>query len=147
MLVKNEESFQITREKHLDHMVRVVPFIVFCYGIQSFVIFNMNPGEFSTISLSVLGGFISLMIASFIFYDLQHQVHLNSSDLTIQFLFKKCCLRYEDIQIVEVKDPGQTFSNLIIKTKHEKYIFYFIDDAEKIKMMIQEKKKIELKAA
>ena len=34
----NEKTLTLSREKHLDHMVRVVPFIVFCYAVQCFII-------------------------------------------------------------------------------------------------------------
>lgn len=144
--MKLENNTTITREKHLDHMVKVVPFIVFCYAFQCFVILKVSPSSFSTISLSILGGFIAAMIAGFIFYDLKHRVVFNEMNLTIQFM-NETCIAYEEIVLIEIKDPGQTFSNLSITTASGKYTFYFIDNAEKIKILIEEKRHIELKAA
>lgn len=144
--MKTENSFTISREKHLDHMVKVVPFIVFCYAFQCFVILKVSPTPFSTISLSILGGFIALMISGFIFYDLKHKVELNESNLSISFM-KQTIIAYEDIIVIEVKDPGQTFSNLTLITSSGKYTFHFIDNAEKIKSLIESKRHIELKAA
>lgn len=144
--MKTENSFTITREKHLDHMVKVVPFIVFCYAFQCFIILKVSPTPFSTISLSILGGFIALMISGFIFYDLKHKVKFYESNLCISFV-KDTMIAYEDIIVIEVKDPGQTFSNLTIITSSGKYTFHFIDNAEKIKSMIESKRHIELKAA
>jgi hypothetical protein len=140
--MKKDISFQITREKHLDHMVRVVPFIVLCYAIQSFIIFKFSPSEFSSVGLSILGGFIALMIGGFILYDLKHRVKLFEDHLTIEFLFSSKTIKFEDIKSIVVKDPGQTFSNLIIITAKRKYTFYFIDDSEKIKKMIESKSQI-----
>ncbi len=136
----------ITREKHLDHMVKVVPFIVFCYAFQCFVILKVSPTQFSTISLSILGGFIAAMIAGFIYYDLKHRVVFNEASLSIQFM-QQTNIPYEDIILIEIKDPGQTFSNLSITTSSKKYTFYFIDNAEKIKTLIESKRHVELKAA
>ncbi|MFP5387366.1 MAG: hypothetical protein ACLGHN_14910 [Bacteriovoracia bacterium] len=138
--MNNESLFNITREKHLDHMVKVVPFIVFCYAIQSFLIMKIDPGPFATISLSVLGGFLALMITAFVTYDLKHQVFVSESHLEIKFLFYQRKITFEEITELTVMEPGQSFSNLVIKTHHGKYTFYFIDDAEKLKTWIQEKK-------
>lgn len=144
--MNNETSLMITREKHLDHMVKVVPFIVFCYAFQCFIILKVSPTPFSTTGLSILGGFISLMIGSFIFYDLRHKVKLNESYLSIYFM-KETIIAYQDIILIEIKDPGQNFSNLSITTTSGKFTFHFIDHAEKIKSLIESKRHIELKAA
>lgn len=144
--MKVDNTSTITREKHLDHMVKVVPFIVFCYAFQCFVILKVSPTQFSTISLSILGGFIAAMIAGFIIYDLKHRVVFNETGLTIEFM-QQTNIFYEDIILIDIKDPGQTFSNLSITTSSGKYTFYFIDNAEKIKTLIEKKRHVELKAA
>lgn len=133
----NGSSFIITREKHLDHMVRVVPFIVFCYAIQCFMITKIGPGDFSTISLSILGGFLALMIAAFITYDVKHQVILNELAIEIEFLGKKTTITYEDIWLIEINEPGQSFSNIKLQTSKGKITFYFVDDSEQIKKWIE----------
>lgn len=145
--MNNETCLKITREKHLDHMVKVVPFIVFCYAVQSFLILKIDPGPFATISLSVLGGFLALMIASFVTYDLKHQVLIMDSHLEIQFLFFKRKISFKEITELIVSEPGQSFSNLMIKTFQGKFTFYFIDDAEKIKECISNKKQEPLNKA
>ena len=101
--MENGKSFTITREKHLDHMVRVVPFIVFCYAVQCFVIMKVSPGSFSTISLSILGGFLALMIAGFITYDVKHQVILNEGSLNIRFLGSDKTILYDDIWLIDAQ--------------------------------------------
>ena len=145
MNIKN--SFSLTREKHLDHMVKVVPFIVFCYALQSFVILTVSATEFSSIGLTILGGFLAAMIAGFIFHDLNHQVIFSETHLKISFLFYKKEISYEDIWSIEIKDPGQAFSNLSVISSSGKNTMYFIDDAEKIKAWIESHKQAHLKAA
>lgn len=135
----------ITREKHLDHMVKVVPFIVLCYAVQCFVIFKMSPTEFSTVSLSILGGVLALMIIGFISYDLKHKVELRDQELEITFLGKKTVISYDDIWTMTISEPGQSFSSLVLKTKNGKFTFYFIDQAEKIKSSIEERQRKEFK--
>lgn len=130
----------LSREKHLDHMVRVVPFIFFCYAIQCFVVFKIAPNQFSTTSLSILGGFLAAMVTAFITYDLKHQVTLDENELHIKFFRFERSIGYEQIISIEVKDPNENFSSLIIKTNQSRHTFYFIDDAQKIKEWIEKKK-------
>lgn len=132
--------FKITREKHLDHMVKVVPFIVGCYAIQCYVILHSAPNEFAKISLSILGGFLALMIAGFVTYDLRHEVEVSEEELKISFFNKTKTIRFCDILSLEINEPGQSFSTLTLKTSHGTYRLCFIDDAEKIKSWIEEKK-------
>lgn len=145
--MKNTDCFNITREKHLDHMVRVVPFIVFCYAIQCFALMKMSPGEFTSTSLSILGGFLVFMISAFITYDLKHQVTFSENHLEIKFLHIQKSISYDEIWSVEVSDPGQSFSTLTLHSKHGKISFFFVDEAEKIKKFIEEKKHVDLMAA
>src|SRR6218665_3902162 len=95
--MKAKTFTKLTREKHLDHMVRVVPFIVMCYAVQSFIILKMSPTNFSSISLSILGGFLAFMIGGFITYDLKHQVTFHEDHLVMTFLGWKKIIPYQDI--------------------------------------------------
>lgn len=146
-VMKSYHSFSLTREKHLDHMVRVVPFIVFCYAIQCFVIMKMDPGEFSSWCLSFLGGFLALMVAGFITYDLKHQVLFNDTSLTAHFLWSHKTIHYSEILAIVVEDPSETFSTLVLLTRKGKQTFYFVDDAPKIKEWLESKKNPEEKLA
>ncbi len=137
--MKNERVIYLSREKHLDHMVRVVPFIVLCYLIQSYVVFRINPGEFTSTSLMVLGGLLATMIAGFVIYDLKHKVEIRECDLSISFFGHKKEILFSEISSLEIAEPGQSFSHLIVKVQNKKYTFYFIDNAEKIKCWIEER--------
>lgn len=140
-------KWYLTREKHLDHMVRVVPFIVFCYAVQCFMIMKISPGEFSQTSLMVLGGFLAMMIGGFISYDLKHTVELSENELCIRFFSSHKTVKYEDIWEVLVSEPGQSFATVTLKTQSGNFSFYFIDDAEKVKAWLEEKRKLPSMAA
>lgn len=137
--VKNEKVIYLSRENHLDHMVRVVPFIVLCYFIQSYVVFQISPGEFTSTSLTILGGLLAAMVSAFVIYDLKHQVEFTESQLNISFLGRKKSILFSEIVALEIAEPGQSFSHLIVKTSDSKHTFYFIDNAEKIKCWIEER--------
>jgi hypothetical protein len=145
-----ENDFSVTREKHLDHMVRVVPFIVVAYAIQCYLIMRAGPAEFSVNGLFFLGACLTLMITGFIVYDLTHVVTFEADNLTISmsWLGYKEAVSYQNITQIEVSDPGQSFSTLILKTSSgKKYGFYFIDDADKIKSWLEQKRLPELRVA
>lgn len=145
--MKNAKSFFLTREKHLDHMVKVVPFIVLCYAVQCFIILKLSPTEFSSLSLSFLGGFLAMMITSFITYDLKHRVFFEDDHLTLSFFGTEKTISYKEIIEIEVKDPKETFSTLTLKTVQGKHTFYFVDNASAIKAWIENQKNPEQKLA
>jgi hypothetical protein len=77
------------------------------------------------------------MIAGFITYDVKHQVILNEGSLNIRFLGSDKTILYDDIWLIEINEPGQTFSTMRIQAAQGKVTFYFIDDSEKIKQWIE----------
>lgn len=140
----------ITREKHLDHMVRVVPLIVFAYAIQCYFISSMSPIEYATDGLLFLGACLGMMIAAFVTYDLTHVVKLAEDSLVIEvkWLNIKNEISFVEIKEVVVSQPGESFSGLkLILKSGRKVNFYFIDDADKIKAWIEKPNQTEEKKA
>ncbi|HXH30293.1 MAG TPA: hypothetical protein VNJ01_05750 [Bacteriovoracaceae bacterium] len=132
-----ENCLHLTREQHLDHMVRVVPLLVLCYGLQCYAILNMkNPGEAGTI-LSVSGVCLVLMIGAFICYDLKHQVVFYEDHLRVQFFGRVETIWYQDIQKIDVLEPSGSFSKITIQHRTGKASFYFVDSAAAIKDWVQ----------
>lgn len=138
--MKEESGFPISREKHLDHMVRVVPFIVALYAFQSYVIYRISPQGFSAMGLALLGGLLAFMIGGILTYDLNHKVFVGQSELQVSFFGAMRSITFEDIESVDFDGHGESFSNLKIKTTQGSQTFYFIDDAQKIKSWIEERK-------
>lgn len=140
----------ITREKHLDHMVRVVPLIVFAYAVQCYFISSMSPIEYATDGLLFLGACLGMMIAGFVTYDLTHVVKFEEEKLLIEvkWLNIKNEISFVDIAEVVVSHPGESFSGLKLVLKTGKKVnFYFVDDADKIKAWIEQINLPELKEA
>lgn len=133
----------LTREKHLDHMVKVVPLIVFAYAIQCYLLAQMGPMGFAVNGLIFLGVCLVSMITGFVVYDLTHAVNFGEEELTvsIKWLGYKKILKYTDILETHVVEPGQSFSSLNLKMMSgKKFTFYFIDEADKIKSWLDKKR-------
>ncbi len=130
---------KITREKHLDHMVRIVPLIVMGYAIQCYIISGMETPIGST-SLIVLGGLLCMMIAGFVTYDIKHQVVLSDQGLEISFFHWKRSIPYSQVYTVTNSSPETHFSTITILCEKKKLRFYFVDDAAKFCKTIEEKR-------
>lgn len=143
-------EFYITREKHLDHMVRVVPFIVCAYAIQCYFITRIGTVDFATDGLFFLGGCLVTMIAGFITYDLTHVVKFEEEtfSVSVKWLNYKKTYLYTDIASVEISEAGQSFATLTLTTSTGKKMgFYFIDEPDKLKAWLEKKRMPELQAA
>ncbi len=133
-------QFHVTREKHMDHMVKVTPFIVCGYFLQCYLIVHLKLSGFATNTLFVLGFCLVTMIAGFVTYDLKHKVHFAENSMMIDWLGKKEIF-YHEILSMEVSGEENSFANLtIVCSNSKKYTFYFIDEADKLKEWIKEKK-------
>ncbi len=137
----NEKSYNITREKHLDHMVRVVPLIVLVYAIQCYVLSNME-GPIGVKMLWAIGGLLITMIVGFVSYDVYHQVTLFDEHLEITYYRFKMAIPFEDIVAVYITDPNESFGTVKVQTRKTNYRFYFVDDVAKIKSWIEEHQKV-----
>lgn len=134
-----QKSYQVTREKHLDHLVRVVPFITLAYAFQSYLILQLN-GPLDGFALFMMGGLLGLMIGGFVTYDNYHQVTLFEDHLTIHFLGLSKKLPYSAIIAIHVHDPKESFGSVLIESTHGSFRFFFVDDAAKIKQWIDSQK-------
>ncbi|MBA2404315.1 MAG: hypothetical protein H0V66_06055 [Bdellovibrionales bacterium] len=143
-------KFCVTREKHLDHMVRVVPFIVCAYAIQGYFIMQLGPVDFAVEGLFFLAGCLISMISGFIIYDMTHIVTFEEEtfSVSIQWLNYHKVYAYQDITQIEVSESGQTFASLALTTHSgKKFGFYFVDEADKIKAWLEKKRLPEMQAA
>jgi hypothetical protein len=139
-----KNGHQLSREKHLDHMVRVVPFIVGAYLLQCYMVMQIGGSSVARNGIFFLGAALALMILSFIVYDLTHRVTLydNFLKIEVKWLHFEKIISYQEIKEIKVSDPDQTFSQLRIQThKDQKITFYFIDEADKIKKWIEDQNK------
>ncbi len=138
--------FTLTREKHLDHMVRVVPFIVLMFGIQGYVLTKIHEGLGGGAIIFLAFCLIS-MITAFITYDVKHQVTFLENHLEMRFLGLYKQLAYSDIVSVHISESNQTFASVQIRTKNDRHTWFFVDDADGIKAFLESQKKQDFKAA
>ena len=140
--------FVVSRENHLDHMVKVVPLIVLGYALQCYFILNAGHTAFATNCLLGLAVGLGLMIVGFITYDLKHHVKFSSDSLEMSFLGSTKMISYQDITHIEVSHEGQSFTTLTLTIMSgRKYRMVFIDNADKIKAWLLEQKTPLAKAA
>lgn len=140
----------LTREKHLDHMVRVVPIIVIAYAVQCYFIMNMSPGAFAVNGLFFLGACLALMIGAFITYDLTHRVIFNEESFTVsvQWLRYEQTVKYDQLKSIHVSEEAQSFSTLkFTAVNGMKFHFFFVDEADKIKTWVETKAQLEINKA
>lgn len=140
----------ITREKHLDHMVKVVPLIVSAYAIQCYFISSMSEAGFAIDGVIFLGACLIMMIVAFVTYDLTHIVKVEEEGISISvgWLGHHKFISYQDLSSIQVSEPGQTFATLKITTlSGKKFRFYFVDEADKLKECLEQKRFQEFKQA
>jgi hypothetical protein len=140
--MKNSLRF-VTREGHLDHMVRVTPLIFLGYGLQSYFLMNMNTEGQLTKHILVLGLALASMIGLFLLHDVYHQVHFFESHFESgwRFFGKKKTINYSEIESIDVSETEQKFASLIIRLQNNrKIVFYFVDKPEELKSWIEKHK-------
>lgn len=133
----NNPNFTITREKHLDHLVKVVPFIVLAYAIHSYILLQMR-GPFGAEMLMLMAGLLVMMIGGLVTYDVKHRVVLHYDRIEISFLGMTQIIPFSEIITVVVFRPEDNFSTVFIMGRQQKARLYFVDDAEKIKKWVEE---------
>ncbi len=141
-----EPLLKLSREKHLDHMVRVVPLIVMAFAIQCYILSQMETALGSS-TFIVLGVCLSMMILGFITYDLQHKVEFFDDYMVVEFLGMHNKIFYSEISKIDVEESHHTFGSIKFFHKHGSNKCYFVDDVDKLKSFIEEKQKVVSQAA
>lgn len=134
--MKSQLPFTITREKHLDHMVRVVPLLFFGYVIQVFFLSKMQTA-LGMASLVFLGVSLASMIGLFVIYDLKHQVTLFEDRLEINFFGFKKSIRYSEIDEIKASTPDESFSTILIRHERKKTRIYFVDSSDEVIALVK----------
>jgi hypothetical protein len=137
---RSSPIFTIKREKHLQHLVNVAPFVAVAFVVQCYLLtyfFQDAPISHFALPLAIS---LSLMISGLVIYDSYHflECHSDHFQLGFKFFNLKQQYFYHEISHVEVLEPEASFSSLVIHfiTKNKKVI-YFVDDAESVKKIIE----------
>ena len=133
----------VSREKHLDHMVRVTPLIFLGYGLQCYFLISMDQSGNISKHLLGLGLALALMIGIFLLHDVYHQVNFFDEHMESGWRFsgKKKTINYAEIVEVEISEKDQKFASLILRLgDNRKMTFYFVDSPDELKKWIEKQK-------
>lgn len=131
----------ITREKHLDHMVKIVPFIAMVYLMQCYFFTKLNLEMMGQDAMLLMGICMAGMIVAILTYNLKHKVFFYHDYLEIEFLSFKQKINYSEITSIKVPEEDLNFSTLTLTLKSkDSYHIYFVDEAKKIKSWLEEQK-------
>lgn len=134
---------KITREHHLNHLTRVLPLIVGIFGIQCYVVSQMNPeasiGNYAIFMAISLG----LLIGSLVYYDTKHLVLIFEDRLFISnpLLNSQRMLMLNEIEEIITTEDDLNFASMVLKLQNgEKVFLYFVDYPKHVKKLILELK-------
>lgn len=133
---------QITREKHLQYMVRLVPYLIAAIALQGYLYFHFFPQSLAhdiTIFLSIG---VALILGSFCAHDHFHQVTIreNYLEIAVRPLKYQEEILYRNITAYEIVPTKHGFSSVKLFLKDGNAVkIYYVDDAERFINIIKKK--------
>lgn len=137
-----EETHSITRENHLNHLVRVVPLLALAYGVQSWLMLQWAQGGPTGFLILCLGLSLALSVIGMVFYDQHHRVSFGEDSVTVRapWLFGQKRFGREDISSIHVEGAEDAFQTVTVKLKNRRtYRFYFTDNGHLFQKTMQGK--------
>lgn len=126
-----ETKQKITREKHLDHLVRVVPLLCLAYGIQSYMMMSYARGGATGALVFLLGVSLALSVVALVTYDHRHHVAWDEKTFEVQapWSFKSTTVSRDSIKNIDVIGGPEEFQTVHV-TLHDRrrFVFYFTDN-------------------
>lgn len=125
-----------THEKHLDHLVRVVPLLCFAYGVQSYMMLNFARGGSTNLLIFTLGVSLAVSVTALITYDYKSVLKWSTDHLILKspWHFEYKTIQFSEINQIEIIGEEDEFQTVIIKLQNKKkYSFYFVDNGYELK--------------
>jgi hypothetical protein len=135
-----EKEKNLTHEKHLDHLVRVVPLLCFAYGVQSYLMVNMARGANTGNLIFTLGFFLAMSVMMLVTYDLKFKVRWDTTRLIFKapWRFYEKIITFQEIESLEVVGKEDEFQTVLIRLHNrKKYVFYFVDNGHELQKSYQ----------
>jgi hypothetical protein len=133
---------KMTREKHLDYMVKMAPFLLAAVVIQSYIYSRFfEPALARDIGILLAIG-TSLILGAFYAHDHFHQVLLKDNYLHIQVKPLKYQeeILYRNITGYQVKNSRHGYGNVTLHLKEGHSVnIYYLDDVEGFIQTIKKK--------
>ena len=131
---------EITREKHMNYLTRLMPVLLLAYIVQSYLYMQWAPKDLA-IDVSIFVGVgICLIALCFALYDHFHKVELHRHHLVIGINLLKYReeILYRNIQEVEVEVSKHAFYNVTLTLRDGTiHKIYYLDDVQDLKKMIR----------
>lgn len=134
------KPMRITREKHLNYLTRLMPFLFGAYILQCYLYLQWAPRDLALDVALFMGIGIVLVSLGFAFYDQIHTVKLHRHHLVISIdLIKyKEEILYSHIQHIKVNPSSHAFYNVTLTLRNgETHKLYYLDDVEELKQHIR----------
>lgn len=133
---------QVTRNSHIEHLAKSMPFIMLLFVAQIYIIKESYPQE----KLGNYSLFCAFTICSYIttlfFYNKKTITLLHADKIETHSLFgKKIEVNYSDIEKVIGPDSERSFSTIVICTKKGVVPLRFIDNPIEIQNKIMSLKR------
>lgn len=130
-----EKYKSLTHEKHLDHLVRVVPLLCFAYGIQSYMMLSFARGGSTGLLIFTLGVSLAVSVMALVTYDYKSIVRWDDSQIMMKspWHFQFTTIAFSDIQKLDIIGEEDEFQTLVLKSSKGRYTFYFVDNAFELK--------------
>lgn len=135
-----EKTNQLTREKHLNHLVRVVPLLCLAYGIQSYMMMSFAQGGPTGTLILILGLSLALSVMGLVTYDNHHKVSWQDNQFFVKAPWSFSAKEYlkSEIHSVEVIGEEDEFQTVLIQLKNKKRMtFYFVDNGHEFKKFVE----------
>jgi len=125
----------LTHEKHLDHLVRVVPLLCFAYGVQSYMMMSFARGGSTGLLIFTLGISLAVSVMALVTYDYKCIVRWNSEKVMMKspWNFEFTTVAILEINKVDIIGEEDEFQTVIIKVAKKSYTFYFVDNGYELK--------------
>lgn len=132
---------RIGREKHLEMLIGRLPLITVIYGVQCYVLFQMENLQHAKDMITLIGIFLVVLVSALFVHDKYHQVIFYKDHLVVFFgplnHLKK--INYHDIQSVEAPKKECDFSSILIKMNdNTEHSIHFVDYPLQVKAFIEE---------
>lgn len=131
---------RITREKHLNYITHLMPYLFLAYVVQCFLYLQLAPRELALDVSLFLGIGIALTAIGFAVYDQLHTVQLHRHHLLISIDLIKYReeILYSHIHDIQVITSPHAFFNVILTLQDgRKLRLYYLDDVEELKRNIR----------
>jgi hypothetical protein len=135
-----EKQTHLTHEKHLNHLVRVVPLLCLAYGMQSYMMMSFaKAGPTGTLIL-LLGVSLAMSVIALVTYDNHYNVSWVDDHFTVKkpWSWKTETFKRQEVQSIEVIGEVDQFQTVVVKFQNKKRLtFYFVDNGHDFKKSME----------